>query len=111
MRNQITVVQVGYNSFAFPTADAALEFYRLLSNTVPLESNYGALADGRKGIELIRSETVNVTLRQYQTEEIELNQTKEQIKEGVEKRADVDVHATEKAEIRLISSDNEVEHL
>jgi|ERR1035437_293419 hypothetical protein len=91
MKYACTIVKIGYHTtFAFKTTDEAIEFYRLVSASMPVESHYGALPDGRKDVRYIRADNETLELEQILLKNIELNFTEKELKEQAEANDDVD---------------------
>jgi hypothetical protein len=90
MKNAYTIVTVGYNHFAFKTMEAAMEFYRMVASSAPVDTHYGDLPDGRKGVRFIREELRHLEMSQVDEKEVEIRFTAKELQERAEAKGDID---------------------
>lgn len=90
MKNTYHVVRVGYNRFCFKTAQEAMAFYQMVSQSTPVTSNYGELPDGRTNISYVLDQDIELGMEQVDAASCELNKTKSQLSEEAKARADID---------------------
>lgn len=93
MKRSMTIIKIGYNNLCFENADDAIEVYKLISCSVPIDSNYGALPDGRKGISWVRESDLSISLNRVDEKIIELRHTMAEMKERAEAKNDIDIDA------------------
>lgn len=91
MKNALTIVSIGYHGkFAFNDMQTAIQFFQLVGQSIPLDSNYGELPDGRKGVVWIREDSPHLALEQVSADKVELEFTKEQLRARAEAKDDVE---------------------
>jgi hypothetical protein len=90
MKKAYTIIQIGYNRFVFPDTETALQAYRMISGSIPVESVYSELPDGRKGINWIRDDSLSIGLETVGASAVELEFTKEELQAQVDARKDVE---------------------